>query len=61
MNEIKWILTGVTIALVIGIVGLLLTIESNDSRLVLKQISIIFYLLLLIITERELYKIDDKK
>ena len=60
MKEIKWILIGVSIALVIGIVGLLLTIESNDSKLVLKQVSIIFYLLLLIITEREIYKIDDK-
>ena len=60
MNEIKLILTGVAIALVIGIVSLLLTIESNDSRLVLKQVCIILYLLLLIITERELYKIDDK-
>ena len=60
MKEAKWILIGVSIALVIGIVGLLLTIESNDSKLVLKQLSIIFYLLLLIITEREIYKIDDK-
>ena len=60
MKEAKWILIGVSIALVIGIVGLLLTIESNDSKLVLKQVSIIFYLLLLIITEREIYKIDDK-
>lgn len=60
MKEAKWILIGVAIALIIGIVTLLLTIESNDSRLVLKQVFIIFYLLLLIITEREIYKIDDK-
>lgn len=61
MNEVKWILISVAIALIIGIVTLLLTIESNDPKLVLKQVSIILYLLLLIITERELYKIDKNK
>lgn len=61
MNEMKWILISVAIALIIGIVTLLLTIESNDPKLVLKQVSIILYLLLLIITERELYKIDKNK
>lgn len=61
MNEMKWILISVAIALVFGIVTLLLTIEPNDSQLVLKQVFIILYLLLLIITERELYKIDKNK
>lgn len=61
MNEMKWILISVAIALIIGIVTLLLTIEPNDSKLVLKQVFIILYLLLLIITERELYKIDKNK
>lgn len=60
MKEIKWIFTGLVIALIIVIVTLLLSIEPNDSRLVLKQVFIILYLIVLIGIGVELYKIDDK-
>ena len=60
MKEIKWIFTGLVIALIVVIVTLLLSIEPNDSRLVLKQVFIILYLIVLIGIGVELYKIDDK-
>ena len=60
MKEIKWIFISLVIALIIVIVTLLLSIEPNDSRLVLKQVFIILYLLVLIGIGVELYRIDDK-
>ena len=60
MKEIKWIFTGLVIALIVVIVTLLLSIEPNDSRLVLKQVFIILYLIVLIGIGVELYRIDDK-
>ena len=60
MKEIKWIFTGLVIALIVVIITLLLSIEPNDSKLVLKQVFIILYLLVLIGIGVELYRIDDK-
>ena len=60
MKEIKWIFISLVIALIVVIVTLLLSIEPNDSRLVLKQVFIILYLIVLIGIGVELYKIDDK-
>ena len=60
MKEIKWIFISLVIALIIVIVTLLLSIEPNDSRLVLKQVFIILYLIVLIGIGVELYRIDDK-
>ena len=60
MKEIKSIFISVAIGLIIGIISLILSIESNDSNLILKQVFIIFYLLILIGVGVELYRIDDK-